>query len=354
MLGPALTLVLLLAGGALDEGVQRVDLERGYYLLVRPEAVPADTPLPLVVCLHGTETSAVDILRFWRSLRAELPVVFVAPQGSRAGWRASDMPLLREMVDDVRGRVVFDPGRVLLTGHSAGGATAFRLAYVEGFPATALAVTANYLPPAVTDEQISARMDVPVFYAVGTHDLNRDRMRTGVSRLREAGVRVTMRRPRIGHVLDAKVGQEALVWFEQVCRDRVQACIDASMEYGGPSGTAGGLAAELEGVFAHPEGQFSEQLQPAQRALARLEAPGRRRLAEARRLADGRRYREAHALLRRVERDYSPAALSAVARKCRERLERDPTAAAELEDLVKPPVSRGGPGNPSPTAQNGE
>lgn len=317
-------------GAPPDGGTQRVELENGYYLLHRPADQKPDTPLPLIVCLHGTETSAEDILTFWRSLSAELPYVLVAPQGSRAGWRASDLPLLREMLAHVRQNVVFDPGRVLLTGHSAGGAMSFRLLYVEGFPATAVAVTANYLPPNITGEQARERVEVPVFYAVGTRDLNRERMRAGVALLRDAGVKITMRRPRIGHVLDRRVGQQALEWFEQGCRSRAQARIAQARDYRGSQADAGLLAAELEAVLEHPETHFRDQLPLVREALTCLEAPGRRMLARARELAGERKYAKAYGLYSRVERNYHPASLAEVAKGYRLKLERDPRAAAEI------------------------
>ena len=314
-------------GSPPTDPVQRVELAHGHYLLARAADRPADTPLPLVVCLHGTETSAEDILRFWRSLPASLPFVYVAPQGSRAGWRASDLPLLREMLDHVHRTVAFDPNRVLLTGHSAGGAMAFRSLYVERFPATAVAVTANYLPPNITTDQVRARAEVPILYAVGRRDLNHTRMRKGVGMLRNAGVRITMHRPRIGHVLDRGVGQNALEWFERVCRDDLAIRIDQAHN---PPGSPGPLAADLETVLRYPETHFRDQVSQVREALARLEAPARRTLARARDLAGEHKYAEAHGLYVCVERDFRPASLAEVARAARLSLERDPHASADI------------------------
>ncbi len=313
-----------------DGGVQRVELVNGYYLYARPAELKPDIPLPLIFCLHGTETNAGDILRFWRSLSADLPFVLVAPQGSRAGWRASDLPLLREALGHVRRNVVFDPRRVLLTGHSAGGAMAFRLLYVEGFPATAAAVTANYLPPNITSEQARKRADVPVFYAVGVRDPNRTRMRQGAALLREAGVQLTMRRPRIGHVLDRGVGQEALGWFEQLCREHIQSWIEQACDYKGSPGSTGLLAVGLERVLDNSPAHFPDQIPQVRQALGRLEAPGRRMLTQAHELSELHKYAEAYGLYVRVERDYQPALLAEAARNCRLKLERDPRAAADI------------------------
>ena len=336
MSGFAFMAAVVLAG-PVERDVQHVELANGYYLLHRPADQPTDTPLPLIVCLHGTETSSADILRFWRSLSAGVPYVYVSPQGSRAGWRAPDLPLLRETLEHLRRNVAFDPARVLLTGHSAGGAMAFRLLYAEDFPATALAVTANYLPPEVTAEQAARRARVPVFYAVGAGDPNRTRMRAGVSLLRQAGVTITMRRPRIGHVLDRGVGQEALNWFEQMCRDAVRDLIEQTRNPQNLTGPIGHLAAELESLLVSPEAHFPDQIPLVREAVARLEAPGRRTLARARQFVADRQYAQACGLYARVEREYEPASLAKVARTCREKLERDPQAPARgLPETTNP------------------
>ena len=315
---------------------QRVDLQNGYYLLDRPASARPDAPLPLIVCLHGTDDTAADMLAFWRSLSANLAYVMVAPQGSRAGWRDADLPLLREMAAHVARNVVYDPGRVLLTGHSAGGPMAFRLLYLEHFPATAVAVTANYVPPDLTPEQVKGRADVPVFYAVGVSDVNQERMRAGVALLRSAGVRITMRRPHIGHLLSREVGQEALDWYEQLCRSRVQARVEEARGYQSADGPVGPLVAELEGSVRYPEGAFADQAPAVREALARLETPARQMFAQAQDFAAARQYAAAYALYGRVERECLPATLGQAAREARLNLERDPAAAAAIGNAGSP------------------
>ena len=175
ILGAATVCCLLAVCGPTADGpaVERVELLHGYYWLATPAGMDPQTRYPLVVCLHGTETRAADLMGFWLSLEADLPLIFVAPQATDAGWRDTDLTLLAELTEHIAQTVPYDPERVLLTGHSAGGAMAFHLLYVEDFPATAVAVTANYLPPTVTAEMIERRRDVPLFYAVGEADLNR-------------------------------------------------------------------------------------------------------------------------------------------------------------------------------------
>ena len=80
-------------------------------------------------------------------------------------------------------------------------------------PVTAVAALANYGPPWITDEQVRARRHVPVFYAVGMADVNHERMREGIGRVRSAGGRVDLYRPTLGHVLDPTVAQAAVDWW---------------------------------------------------------------------------------------------------------------------------------------------
>jgi hypothetical protein len=226
--------------------IERVELPHGYYWMAKPAETDPQTRYPLIVCLHGTETRAADILGFWLSLEAALPFILVAPQGIDAGWRESDLTFLQELRGQTEQTLGYDPQRVLLTGHSAGGAMAFHLLYVEDFPATAVAVTANYVPPTVTAELVKRRCDVPVFYAVGEADLNRPRMREGLHLLRRAGAHVTVQRPPIGHVLSRRIGQAALDWFAAACRETTQQVLDRArrdLDEGSRPGPAAALVA---------------------------------------------------------------------------------------------------------------
>ncbi|HUU83906.1 MAG TPA: hypothetical protein VM243_10415, partial [Phycisphaerae bacterium] len=261
------------AGAAVDgPSIERVELPHGFYWQATPKEMDPQTRYPLIVCLHGTETRASDLLEFWLSLEAELPLIFVAPQGSNAGWRDTDLPLLSELTDRIAGTLPYDAERVLLTGHSAGGAMTFHLLYVEGFPATAAAVTANYLPPTVTAEMVARRRDVPLFYAVGEADLNRARMRQGLYLLRGAGASVTVQRPPIGHVLSREIGQAAMDWFASVCRDTVERRLDEARValVGGSERYPGPAAASLEDLLGQRRAHFPDQIASAEELLARL------------------------------------------------------------------------------------
>ena len=281
-MGPGVMTVLLWAVGACAIGdvdtpvrpasAQRIEVAHGFYWLVTPPGMRPDTRYPLVVCLHGTETRATDILNFWRSLQPGLPLIFVAPQGLGAGWRDTDLPMLHELCDQIADTIPCDPERILLTGHSAGGAMAFHLLYVEAFAASAVAVTANYMPPTVTAQQVERHSDVPLFYAVGEADINRPRMRRGLELLRGAGAQVTVRRPPIGHTLSREMGQAAMDWFMSQCRLTVDRRLDQarSVAEAGDRADPGLSAAGLEGLLRNRAGHFPDQVAQAGAPRAQL------------------------------------------------------------------------------------
>ncbi|UCG17102.1 MAG: hypothetical protein JSV19_03535 [Phycisphaerales bacterium] len=329
----------------------RVDLDHGFYLVSRAAGFADDVPLPLVICLHGTKTTAADILSFWTSFDHTLPLVVVAPQGVHAGWRDSDRALLREFLDDLPRTLSYDKQRVLLTGHSAGGAMAFHLLYVEGFPATAVAVTANYVPPTVESEHVHAHKDVPVFYAVGERDVNRARMRKGLALLRDNGVSVTVRRPQIGHVLDRSVGQEAMTWFESLCRSRTEEVLAAARASLQDDRAFAPSACALEEIVRVPSIQFSDQVESANALLMQIRQPGYRMLARADRLLRAGRPLEARSEILKVEQRYRSSSLEAEARRRRQRIEAMPKV-AELLRLQRS-LEQGSPPLPSAESRTG-
>lgn len=311
-------------------GPTRVDLEAGHCLVAMPAGLAERDRAPLIVALHGTETKAADILAFWRSLETPLPVVIVAPQGVAAGWRDGDLPLIREVVSALLPTLPVDMDRVLLTGHSAGGAMTFHLLYKEGFPCGAAAVTANYLPPGITGSDVAKRTAVPVFYAVGERDINRPRMRDGLDLLRANGVAVTVSRPPIGHRLDREVGQAAMDWWMGICRSGVDERIRAGAEARSRGGVVGEALHGLEAVLANRGTHFADQVARAQSLADQLRAAGRARIEEARAKLEAGDALGAHKLLRAVESDYRTSSLQNEARKLRERVETDESVRAAI------------------------
>jgi hypothetical protein len=213
---------------------------------------------------------------------------------------------------------------------------------VEGFPATAVAVTANYLPPTVTVQMVEQRRDVPLFYAVGEADLNRARMREGLHLLRGAGARVTVRRPPIGHVLSRHIGQAALDWFASVCRKAAHRQLENARQIAeaGDEVYAGPAAAGLEDILRQRRTHFPDQIARAADLLKQLQQPANSALTEAARLVDCNKPLKARELLLDVEQRYHPSTLAAVARQRRLDVEALPGVAQGLAAMEREEARR--------------
>jgi len=305
----------------------------GFYWLRAPAGYRPGELAPLALCLHGTDEAALEAMTFWAACRPQWEAVWAAPQALGRGWCEADLPRLRQVWADLQRRITFDPERVLLAGFSAGGAMAFHWLYREGFPATAVVTLANYLPPAVTPDEVSRRRHIPVFYGVGTEDINHERMRRGLALLREQGVHVRLVRPPIGHTLSPVVGREAVAWFEELCRDATRRQLDEAAEAlrRDPPAASGRAAAQAERILAQARWHDAENVRQAEALLAEAMAWGREQLARADRLAATDRRAgagsaaEALAILREIEAAYAGASLAEQARARRLALEADPS-----------------------------
>jgi len=298
-----------------------------YYWLKRPAGHGPGQRPPLLVCLHGTDDTAQQMVHFWAALQARLPIVMAAPRGRGKGWRETDLPIIRAMLADLQKNVSFDDRRVLLAGFSAGGAMTFQLLYAENFPATAVAALANYVPPPLTAEQIRAKRHIPAFYAVGMTDVNYERMRAGLELLRSAGANVELYRPPIGHVLDANVAQTALDWFFDQCARQQLAIIEEAST----TKNIADIALKLERIVTQACWHEPEYVTQATDALTRIELPGRKVLSGVKQLIAENHQVEAIQTLNDLEDTYGQNRIGREAQALRTKLEADPLVQQLLE-----------------------
>lgn len=321
----------VLAAMAAEAPIARVDLPSGFYLVTRPDAVTPDTPVPLVFILHGTDANAIEMIRFWQRMHADFAMTLVAPQSSSTGWNDTDLPHLRNVLADVQAHVPHDPDRLLLTGHSAGGAMALHMLYVENFPASAAAVTACYVPPTVTPDGVRSRAGVPLFYTVGEQDINRMPMREGLTLLHDNNATVTIRTPDIGHVLDKSATQAGLDWFENLCRLHVEAVFTQADLARSAAADPGPVLVTLESITRSRRFHFPEQVNRAETLIAAFQVEGRRALAQAREDIEKQQFLRARRLLVDTERRFDPSSLAAEARTLRADIDRLPQLADVIE-----------------------
>ncbi|HOA73927.1 MAG TPA: hypothetical protein PLQ89_07810 [Phycisphaerae bacterium] len=314
-----------------EPGTDRVELQipgqSAFCWVHRPVGYAPGQRLPLMICLHGTDDTAEQMVEFWRQRRMRWPTIIVAPQGVGQGWSSEDVPRILATFDYARDCLWHDPNRVLLAGFSAGGVMTFQMLYNEKVPATAAAALANYVPPRLTLEQVRERRLIPVFYAVGMKDVNHELMRSGLDFLRAAGANVELYRPPIGHTLDPDVAQAAMDWFFDQCVKQTEATIDAAAR-GQPVGPA---VERLEQIVSQAAWHPPATVERAKQVIERLEQEGVQMVRSADSLAAANRPGEAVELFKRVESVYGMSRLGMQARTKRERLESDPATRERVE-----------------------
>jgi poly(3-hydroxybutyrate) depolymerase len=144
---------------------------RRTFYLFDPESDPS--PAPLLVLLHGSGQTALNMLNEWVD-PPPAGVVLVAPDAaSREQWELkTDGPVfVREVVKDVSQRRAIDPARIYLFGHSGGAVYALTLAMLESqfFAAVAVHAGAWRRPGEFTALKL-ARRKIPVAIWVGDID----------------------------------------------------------------------------------------------------------------------------------------------------------------------------------------
>ena len=318
------------APAAHAEPPQDFQIAGGHYLVATPPGYqPQDRP-PLIFALHGSDTRASDMIGVWQSLHLPVPCLIAAPQNASAGWQDGDALLIEEVYRQLEQRFTFDPQRVLLTGHSAGGAMAMYMLYERKFPATAVATSANYLPPTVTPQQVRAQAAVPLFYAVGREDINHARMREALVLLRTSGASVKMLALDIGHVLDHDVVQQATDWFGRLCARRTQAALD-QVEPTFQAGHRALAVRTLEEITGQRAYHPPDIVARAETLYGTITQPANAQMLAIRALIAADRKYEAVQHLARLEATYAGCRWAEPATALRRRLEADPQVARLLQ-----------------------
>ena len=134
----------------------------------------AESPLPVVVLLHGSGHNGQIMIDAWKDLAAKEHFILVAPDAfDPAGWGVKMDPpeFMHAVVDKVRAKHAIDAGRIYLFGHSAGAVYALILAVIDSRFYAAAAVHAGALPPGY-ESQIFSRADrrMPIAIWVGDKD----------------------------------------------------------------------------------------------------------------------------------------------------------------------------------------
>jgi phospholipase/carboxylesterase len=202
-------LVARLRAAALREDDVRVGVlhahndrgDRGGFSLYVPETCDGETPMPLVVALHGGSGHGRDFLWSWLANARSRAMLLMAPTSRDRTWAIMspddvDAEPLAQMVDSVAARYPVDRARVLLTGMSDGATYALLCGARGGMPFTHLAPACGVLHPYLFAADNLARLrDRPIYLVHGALDwmFPVDTARTAHQILASAGARIVYR-----------------------------------------------------------------------------------------------------------------------------------------------------------------
>jgi phospholipase/carboxylesterase len=188
--------------------------ERDAILLV-PKSAP-DSPLPLLLFLHGATQSADDMFWYLDTAPEETGVTILAPNSRETTWDAitdsfgADVQTLDRALERVFEMVPIDAARMAVGGFSDGATYAISLGLING---DLFKRVAAFSPGFVID---GATQGKPRFFiSHGTRDriLPYEGSRSIASDLRERGYEVNFRQFEGGHEIPAEVMKEGLRWL---------------------------------------------------------------------------------------------------------------------------------------------
>lgn len=187
-------------------------------ILHLPPTVP-DTPMPLLVLLHGAGGSGERMLRRLGSAPDEAGLAVLSPDSRGATWDViasrgdfgSDVTFLNKALEKVFAMVAVDPARLAIGGFSDGATYALSLGLINGdlFPRIIA-----FSPGFVVDGAAHGRPQCFVSHGTADGVLPIERCsRRIVPALRQRGHDVTYREFTGGHELPPAIVTEAMAWL---------------------------------------------------------------------------------------------------------------------------------------------
>ena len=161
----------------------KIGKPEGVYHVFVPPAHDGLRSLPLVVALHGANTTAEKAILPWIELAKSRGWIVVAPQARGLRWLDADGDIVQAAVEDCRTKYRVDPDRICLAGLSSGGlmATRWGLGGLRRF-ACIFAHSGVQLPA-----DLKSAGKVPVMLSCGEKDEFMEETRNSDAALRKAG-----------------------------------------------------------------------------------------------------------------------------------------------------------------------
>lgn len=175
--------------------------EGAVVLKLLPQKVSNETPL--MIALHGNQTSAIATLPFWRSA-VDAGVALAVPQSMQAMFKDafiwddldasfSQVKLCHEALNEEFG---FDPARFILAGHSMGGLIAIQMALTGELPVRGLIANGPALPfedaPEEFEKALASAKErgLRAYFIIGDKDdlIEQDAIRAFVEKMKAAGI----------------------------------------------------------------------------------------------------------------------------------------------------------------------
>jgi phospholipase/carboxylesterase len=210
--------------GRADVGVMHAANEtsqRGGFSLYVPEYQRAETPMPLIVALHGGSGHGRGFLWTWLRDARSSGCLLIAPTSRQDTWSLMGPDLdsgnLAAMIDHVGEQWPIDRSRVLLTGMSDGATFSWVAGLHDGSPFTHLAPISGTFHPMLLDGASAARLaGLPVYLVHGALDwmFPVDFARLARDALTAAGAAVSYRELEdLSHTYPVEENARILDWF---------------------------------------------------------------------------------------------------------------------------------------------
>lgn len=176
----------------------------------------SDSPLPLLVMLHGATQSADDMLEYLGSAPDEAGIAVLAPNSRAYTWDAiggsfgSDVDLLNRALDRVFDTAAIDPARVAVGGFSDGATYALSLGLING---DLFSRVVAFSPGFIIEGPPEGRPRVFISHGTADHILPIDLCgRRIAASLKARGYDVTLREFSGDHEIPPDIAREGLLW----------------------------------------------------------------------------------------------------------------------------------------------
>lgn len=197
-------------------GTRALNLDSGRDATLAMPAKIADTPMPLLVLLHGAGGSGAGILRRLGAAAGDAGIAVLAPDSRDDTWDAirggfgADIRFLSRALDRVFESVSVDPARIAIGGFSDGATYALSVGLTNGDLFRRILA---YSPGFIVGDRLQGTPRIFVSHGTADRVLPIDRCsRTIVPALKKRGYDVIYREFDGGHEVPAEIAREGMAW----------------------------------------------------------------------------------------------------------------------------------------------